>query len=107
MRVGIIGTGYAAQKRAEALRNDGRAKVVAISGHSWARTEVFASDFAAEVVSDWAALLRIPTIELVFICTVNRDHAAITQAALEAGTKTGRREGMTESWAEIALSSAL
>lgn len=85
MRVGIIGTGYAARARAEALRDDGRTKLIAVAGHSPSRAGQFGGDFGVSVMQDWPMLLHATPLDLIFICNVNRDHGTIAKAALEAG----------------------
>jgi biliverdin reductase len=85
LRVGIVGTGFAARLRAESLRADGRADLVAVAGHTLARTKEFASEFEAVAVESWSELLHNSRQDVVFISTINRDHAAITRAALGLG----------------------
>ncbi|HEY9648407.1 MAG TPA: Gfo/Idh/MocA family oxidoreductase, partial [Chroococcidiopsis sp.] len=84
IRVGLVGTGYAAKVRAENLVADARSQLVAIVGRDRTRTQEFAQPFETEVLSDWPALLRRDDIDLVVISTINREHGAIAQAALEA-----------------------
>lgn len=88
MRVGIIGTGYAARSRAEALRKDGQVEIVAVVGRSPERSATFAAEFGAVAYFDWSSLFREQRLDLVFVSTINRDHGAIARAALEAGIHT-------------------
>ncbi|MEO1133763.1 MAG: Gfo/Idh/MocA family oxidoreductase [Cyanobacteria bacterium J06639_1] len=83
--MGIVGTGFAARLRAEALRDDERAELVAVAGHTKDRATQFGTDFQVSILQDWPTLIHSPRIDLVFICTINRDHATVTKAALEAG----------------------
>ncbi len=85
MRVGIVGTGFAARLRASALQDDGRADLVGVSGHRTAQLQDFVSEFGGEGYPDWSALLHEAALDLVFVSTINRDHASITQAALGLG----------------------
>lgn len=85
MQVGLIGTGYAAKLRAEALQADPRATLVAIAGQNPARTQEFSQRYGAIACDSWPALLAIAEIDLVVISTVNQVHGAIVRAALEAG----------------------
>ncbi|MEO0854711.1 MAG: Gfo/Idh/MocA family oxidoreductase [Cyanobacteria bacterium J06648_11] len=85
LRVGIVGTGFAARLRAEALRDDERAKLVAVAGHTKAKATQFGTDFQVAIMQDWPTLIHSPRIDVVFICTVNRDHATIAKVALDAG----------------------
>ncbi|MGQ9838295.1 MAG: Gfo/Idh/MocA family protein [Cyanobacteriota bacterium] len=86
--MGIIGTGYAARARAEAVRKDGQAQIVAIAGRNSERTIPFAAEFGATACSDWSTLLQDHRLDLVFVSTINRDHAAIARAALGLGIHT-------------------
>ncbi len=85
LRVGLIGTGYAAKLRAEALQADSRSQLVAVAGQDLARTTAFSEPYQAEVFTDWQEVLQREDIGLIVIATVNRDHGAIAKAALQAG----------------------
>ncbi|RCJ23099.1 glycosyl transferase family 2 [Nostoc sp. ATCC 43529] len=93
VRVGLVGTGYAAKFRAEALLNDGRVRegqaarshLVAVVGHTREKTQSFAREYEIEALSSWKELVERQDIDLVVICTVNRDHGAIARAALTNG----------------------
>lgn len=84
MRVGLVGTGYAAKLRAEALKVEPRAELVAIAGRTPERTQEFSQTYGAIACDSWQALLALPDIDLVVIATANRDHGAIAHAALTA-----------------------
>ena len=84
-RVGIVGTGYAAKKRAEAIAEDPRATLVSITGNSPERIKEFSQNFNVAAVDSWARLISNPDLDLVIVCTVNRDHGTVAQAALQAG----------------------
>ena len=84
LKVGIVGTGYAAQKRAEAIVEDDRATLVSITGNDRQRNHEFADKFAVSAIDSWQELIIQPEIDLIIICTVNRDHGAIALAALES-----------------------
>jgi len=88
LRVGIIGTGYAARSRAEALRKDEQVQIVAVAGRTPQRSAAFAAEFGATAYYDWSSLFCEQRLDLVFVSTINRDHAAIARAALEAGIHT-------------------
>jgi len=85
MQVGLIGTGYAAKLRAEYLQTESRARLVAIAGRDWERTQTFNQPYGAIVCAAWAEVLALPNIDLVIISTVNQAHGAIVRAALNAG----------------------
>lgn len=82
MRVGLVGTGYAAKLRAEALQADSRTNLVAITGHTPAKTATFAQVYQTEVIDSWQQLVEREDLDLVVISTINLDHGKITQAAL-------------------------
>jgi biliverdin reductase len=83
--IGLAGTGYAAKLRAEALMTDARAKLVAIAGHDFERTQLFSQTYQAIAYPSWQDLLNRPDIDLVMIATINQDHGKIARAALQAG----------------------
>lgn len=85
IRVGIVGTGYAAQRRAEAFQADERSRLMAVSGHTPEKTQEFAKSYDASVIDAWTDLVVHPEVDLVVICTVNLDHGMIARAALNAG----------------------
>ncbi|WP_191761109.1 Gfo/Idh/MocA family protein [Komarekiella delphini-convector] len=85
VRVGLVGTGYAAKLRAEALLSDERSHLIAIVGHSPENTQTFAREYQTEALSSWQQLVKRDDIDLVVISTVNRDHGAIARAALTNG----------------------
>ena len=85
IRAGIVGTGFAAERRAEALQADTRSQLVAVSGHTLEKTQEFARNYDAEVIDSWTDLVLHPEVDLVVICTINLDHGMIVRAALNAG----------------------
>ncbi len=85
MKVGLVGTGYAAKRRAEALQGDERAELFAVSGHRPEKTAAFCQTYSVSSFEDWEQLVQSPQIDLVIIATVNKNHGAIARAALEAG----------------------
>ena len=85
VRVGLVGTGYAAKLRAEALMSDRRSQLVAVVGHTPETTTAFAQTYQATTVDSWQQLVEHPELDLIVICTVNRDHGAIARQALQNG----------------------
>lgn len=85
VRVGLVGTGYAAKCRAEAFSADLRSVLVAVSGHRQESAIAFAEKYDIEAVSAWQDLVRRAELDLVVICNINREHGAIARLALEAG----------------------
>ncbi|WP_008317203.1 Gfo/Idh/MocA family protein [Leptolyngbya sp. PCC 6406] len=84
IRTAIVGTGYAARLRAEALQAEARSQLVAIAGHRPESTATFAQTYGATPWSDWREMVAAPDIDLIVVCHVNRDHAAVVRAALQA-----------------------
>jgi len=85
IRAGIVGTGYAAQRRAEAFQADARSRFVVVSGHTPEKTQEFAKNYNASAVDSWTDLVVHPEVDLVAICTINLDHGMVARAALNAG----------------------
>jgi biliverdin reductase len=85
VRVGVVGTGYAAKLRAEALLQDERTHLVAVVGHTPETTEIFAKEYQTSAVNSWQELVEREDVDLVVISTINRDHGAIARAALLQG----------------------
>ncbi|HEY9641124.1 MAG TPA: Gfo/Idh/MocA family oxidoreductase [Coleofasciculaceae cyanobacterium] len=85
VRVGLVGTGYAAKVRAEALQADARSHLVAVAGHTPETTQAFSQTYQAEAVAAWEDLVARADLDLIVICNVNRDHGAIAHAALQTG----------------------
>jgi len=85
VRVGIIGTGYAAQRRAEVFQGDRRSRLMTFWGNSKANTEKFAAQFGITPQDTWQAVVNSPEVDLVLIATINQLHGAIAAAALKAG----------------------
>lgn len=85
VRVGIVGTGYVAKLRADALQADPRARLLAVVGYTPEKTASFAQAYQADILSSWVELVHRPDLDLVVISTINRDHGPITQAAIAAG----------------------
>jgi biliverdin reductase len=85
VRVGLVGTGYAAKLRAEALLDSQRATLVAIAGHIPQNTADFAQQYGTVSMSSWQELIEREDLDLIIICTVNQDHGKIVNAALIKG----------------------
>jgi len=83
IRVGIVGTGFAAKLRAEMLQTDARAHLVTVAGHTPHKTEAFCQAFGAEAEVSGRKLVERDDLDLVIVCTVNQEHGAIAIAALE------------------------
>ncbi|MFM7364870.1 MAG: Gfo/Idh/MocA family protein [Cuspidothrix sp.] len=84
IRVGLVGTGHAAKLRAEALQQDSRTDLIAIAGHPH-RIAALATEYTIEAVNSWQELVARTDLDMVVICTINRDHGRIAHAALSSG----------------------
>lgn len=85
IKVGLVGTGYAAKVRAENVQADPRSQLVAVSGHMLDKTQAFSEPYEAEALDTWLELVHRDDVDLIIIATINRDHGPIAQAALETG----------------------
>lgn len=85
IRVGIVGTGYAAARRAEAVQANDRSQLVAIAGHHPDQTAAFAQTYAVAAVQSWGELVARSEIDLVVICSANYEHEQVVRGALKAG----------------------
>jgi biliverdin reductase len=88
IRVGIIGTGFAAKVRAQNITAESRTQLVAVAGRTPDRTVEFAAGFQVQAIDSWQALLQMPDIDLVIVATINGDHSKIVRAAIAAGKHT-------------------
>lgn len=85
VRVGLVGTGFAAKLRAETLQTDERSHLITIVGHTLEKTQAFSQNYQAEALDSWQQLVERSDLDLVVICNVNREHGAIANAALQNG----------------------
>ena len=85
IRVGLVGTGYAARVRAETLQADDRSQLVAVAGHGAGATQSFSQTFQAEAMPSWQALVERSDLDLVIVSNINSEHGAIARAALQNG----------------------
>lgn len=85
IKVGIVGTGYAASKRAEALQADDRAQLTAVAGYTTASTEQFAQTYSLKGIDSWQTLVKRPDLDLIIISNINQEHGAIASCALAEG----------------------
>ncbi|MFM7545980.1 MAG: Gfo/Idh/MocA family protein [Synechococcales cyanobacterium] len=100
LRVGLIGTGYAAKARADAFRSDPRSQLVAITGHTPERTDEFAQIYQTESYDHWMDLFTQVELDLVVIANVNQLHGTIAKAALSAGKHVVVEYPLALNWSE-------
>ncbi len=86
MKVGIIGAGLIGNKRAAALANSQRDRVVTIADIDSARAEKLAATLpGCEVAKNWQEIVNNPKIETVIVTTTPDWLAPISLAALKKG----------------------
>ena len=78
LRVGIVGTGFAAKIRAQSFAAESRTHLVAVSGRNPERTAEFGQSFDVLAVADWQTLVQMPDIDLVIVATINAQVAVAT-----------------------------
>jgi biliverdin reductase len=84
LKIGIVGTGYAAKKRAEAVQNDHRVELVAVTGNTPEKIASFCQTFGATAIDSWQKIVDRSDLDIIILCTINRDHGIIARAAIEA-----------------------
>jgi biliverdin reductase len=84
LQVGLVGTGYAAKKRAEAFQAGKYAQLIAVSGNNPENTRNFCQTYHVDSVNSWQDLIDDDNLDLICVCNLNRDHASITRRALTA-----------------------
>lgn len=85
IRVGLVGTGYAASARASAFASDERSQLSGIAGHRPDSAAAFAKPYGLHATESWQSLAASPDIDVVVVATVSSLHGDITEAALTAG----------------------
>ena len=86
MRVGIIGTGWIAEKAAITLRGLSECKAYAVGSRTLERAEAFAKEWGiAKACGSYAELINNPGVDLVYVGTPHSHHYDVTKEALLAG----------------------
>ena len=85
IRVGLVGTGYAAGARAKALRSDPRSQLLSVAGHRVESAAIFAKSHELQVIERWQQLVADDNLDLVVVATVSSLHGEVVEAALSAG----------------------
>lgn len=88
LRIGIIGAGDIVRNRhLPGLKKHSDVEIVAVSNSTYESAEKFCQENApnATPMQNWADLLSIPDIDIVWIGTPPYMHSAVTVSALEAG----------------------
>lgn len=82
---GIIGCGNIAPIHAEAIRDAGAARLVAVSDVVEANAKKLADQFSAEVFTDYKAMLERPDIQAVSLCVPSGMRAEMVEVCAAAG----------------------
>ena len=86
MRVGIIGTGWIAEKAAITLNGMDNCEALAVGSRSQEKAEAFASKWGiAKVHGSYRELIDDPDVDLVYVGTPHSHHFDVTKEALLAG----------------------
>jgi biliverdin reductase len=84
VRIGLVGTGYAAKVRAETINAEPRATLVGVVGYQPDKTAAFAATHETVAAPSWQQLVN-SDLDLVVIANLNSQHGEIARAALFAG----------------------
>src|SRR3954470_20195754 len=88
LRIGIVGAGeIVGSRHLPALKRHNEVEVVAVSNSSYESAQKFCKENApnATPMQNWADLLALPEIDIIWIGTPPYMHSAVTVSALEAG----------------------
>jgi predicted dehydrogenase len=88
MRIGIVGGGGIVKTRhLPALKKQPDAEVVAVSNSTYESSEKFCKENVPQAtpMRNWADLLALPDLDIIWIGTPPYMHSAVTISALEAG----------------------
>ena len=86
LRVGIIGTGWIAEKAAITLRGLATCEAYAVGSRSQQKAEAFARQWGiGRAYGSYAALMADPDVDLVYVGTPHSHHYEVTREALLAG----------------------
>jgi predicted dehydrogenase len=88
LRIGIVGAGGIVRTRhLPALKRNPDVEIVAVSNSTYASSEKFCAEECphATPMRNWADLLALPDLDIIWIGTPPYMHSAVTISALEAG----------------------
>src|SRR5437764_2820345 len=88
LRIGIVGAGNIVRARhLPALKKHPEVEIVAVSNSTYESSEKFCEEYcpSATPMRNWAELLALPDIDIIWIGTPPVMHSAVTVSALEAG----------------------
>jgi predicted dehydrogenase len=81
--VGIIGAGLIGNKRADAIVNTGRGKIIIVADIDKNRAEDFAHKYDCYATRDWKDVVSDNNVNIVIVSVINKFLAPISIAALE------------------------
>src|ERR1700747_1817642 len=88
LRIGIVGGGNIVKTRhLPALKKSPDVEIVAVSNSTYESSEKFCTENipSATPMANWADLLALPDLDIIWIGTPPYMHSAVTVSALEAG----------------------
>ena len=88
LRIGIVGAGNIVRTRhLPALKKNPDVEIVAVSNSTYESSEQFCKEHCkgATPMANWADLLAVPDLDIIWIGTPPYMHSAVTISALEAG----------------------
>jgi len=88
LRIGIVGAGNIVRTRhLPALQRHPEVEIVAVSNSTYESSEKFCSENVPQAtpMQNWADLLALPDLDIIWIGTPPYMHSAVTISALEAG----------------------
>ena len=88
LRIGIVGAGNIVKTRhLPALKKNPDVDIVAVSNSTYESSEAFCKENcpSATPMANWADLLALPDLDIIWIGTPPYMHSAVTVSALEAG----------------------
>jgi len=88
LRIGIVGAGNIVRTRhLPGLKRNADVEIVAVSNSTYESGENFCAEYcpAATPMRNWADLLALPDLDIIWIGTPPYMHSAVTVSALEAG----------------------
>ncbi|MGH2389159.1 MAG: Gfo/Idh/MocA family protein [Chloroflexota bacterium] len=86
IKVGVIGAGFIGPAHIESLRRLGYVEVAALAGRDQASAEAKAALLGIpRAYGNYLDLIADPDLEVIHICSPNREHFPAAKAALEAG----------------------
>src|SRR2546430_1378565 len=96
LRMGIVGAGNIVKTRhLPALKKNPEVDIVAVSNSTYESSEKFCNEECKGAVpmANWADLLALPDLDIIWIGTPPYMHSAVTISALEAdNVEIGQRE---------------